>query len=140
VTPRFLLDTNVLVRFFTGDDAGQSPKAKQLFAAAEDGKCALILLPWVVAETIYVLVGVYQLDRSQVADHLRQLIRSPGVTTEDRKCLLDALDRFEAKKVDFADALLVAESVARGVRPVSFDKDLDKFADVKRLEPGQPIA
>ncbi len=138
--PRFLLDTNVLVRFFTGDDASQLAKAKLLLTAAENGQCELVLRPWVLAETVYVLEGVYQLDRAQVADHLRRLIRSAGIVADDEACLLDALARFAAKKVDFADALLAAESVARGMRPASFDKDPDRFSDVKRLEPGQPIA
>lgn len=137
--PQFLLDTNVLVRFFTGDDAGQLAKAKFLFTAAENGKCELVLLPWVVAEVVYVLEGVYQLDRAPVVDHLTRLIRSSGVTADNEACLLDALARFAAKKVDFADALLAAEAVARRIRPVSFDRDLDKFPDVKRLEPGQAI-
>lgn len=135
--PRFILDTNVLIRFFTGDDEGQSAKARHLFAAAENGECELVVRPWVVAEAVYVLAGVYELERSQVVDHLRRLIRSASVVADDEDCLLDALTRFETKKVDFADALLAAESISRGIRPASFDKDLDKFADVKRFEPGQ---
>lgn len=136
---RFLLDSNVLLRFFTGDDADQFAKAKHLLAAAESGKCELLLQSWVIAETIYVLDGVYELERKHVADHLRRFVRAPGIVTDDQASMLDALARFESKKVDFADALLAAESVARGMRPASFDKDLDKFADVRRFEPGQTV-
>ena len=53
--------------------------------------------------------------------------------------MFDALARYEKKNVDFAKALLAAEAATLGVRPVSFDRDLDKFPDTKRLEPGDPF-
>lgn len=70
---------------------------------------------------------------------MRRLIRVSAVRADDEACLLDARDRFERRKVDLADAMLDAESAALGLRPASFDRDLEKFADVKRLEPGEPV-
>ena len=58
-----------------------------------------------------------------------------GVIALDREVLLDALCRYAIKNVDFADALLAAESVSMKLSPASFDRDLDKFDDVKRYEP-----
>jgi len=137
--PRFLLDTNVIIRFLTQDDAAQLEKAKRLIGAAENGKCELLLRPWVVAEAAYVLRDVYGLkDRAQVAGLLRKLAQASGIVTEDY--VFDALARYEKKNVDFAEALLAAEAAAIGVRPASFDRDLDKFPDVKRLEPGDSFS
>jgi predicted nucleic acid-binding protein len=133
--PRFLLDTNVIIRFLTQDDADQLEAAKRLIGAAENGKCELLLRPWIVAETVYVLRDVYGLkDRIQIAGLLRRFAQASGVVTENY--VFDALVRYEKKNVDFAEALLAAEAAALGVRPVSFDRDLDKFSDTKRLEPG----
>jgi predicted nucleic acid-binding protein len=135
--PRFLLDTNVIIRFLTQDDAAQLEKAKRLVGAAESGDCELLLRPWIVAEAIYVLRDVYGLkDRAQVAGLLRRFAQASGIVTE--AYVFDALNRYEKKNVDFAEALLAAEASALGVRPASFDRDLDKFPDVKRLEPGDP--
>ncbi|HWZ94599.1 MAG TPA: PIN domain-containing protein [Opitutaceae bacterium] len=137
--PRFLLDTNVIIRFLTQDDAAQLEKAKRLVGAAENGKCELLLRPWIVAEVVYVLRDVYGLnDRKQVADLLRQLAQASGIVTD--RYVFDALLRYEKKNVDFAEALLAAEAAALGVRPASFDRDLDKFSDVKRLEPGDSFS
>ena len=139
--PRFLLDTNVIIRFLTQDDATQLEKAKRLFGAAESGKCELLLRPWIVAEAIYVLRDVYGLkDRAQVAGLLRRFVQASGIVTEGHDYVLDALTRYEKKNVDFAEALLAAEAAALGVRPASFDRDLDKFSDVKRLEPGDSFS
>jgi predicted nucleic-acid-binding protein len=141
MTPKFLLDTNVIIRFLTQDDAAQLEKSKRLIGAAESGKCELLLRPWIVAEVIYVLRDVYGLkDRAKAAGLLRQLVHASGIVTEGRECVLDALARYEKTNVDFAEALLAAEAVALGVRPASFDRDLDKFTDIKRLEPGMPFS
>lgn len=139
--PKFLLDTNVIIRFLTQDDAVQLEKAKRLIAAAENGRCELLLRPWIVAEVVYVLRDIYGVkDRSQVAGLLRKLVRASGIVTEGQAHLLDALARYENKGVDFAEALLAAEAVSLGIRPASFDRDLDRFTDVKRLEPGDPFS
>lgn len=140
MTPRFLLDTNVIIRFLTQDDAAQLEKAKRLIVAAENGRCELLLRPWIVAEVVYVLRDVYGIkDRSQVAGLLRKFVQASGIVTDECSVVLDALARYEKKNVDFAEALLAAEAAALGVRPASFDRDLDKFSDVKRLEPGAPL-
>jgi len=62
-------------------------------------------------------------------------VTAVGVIALDREVLLDALCRYAIKNVDFADALLAAESVSMKLSPASFDRDLDKFDDVKRYEP-----
>ena len=137
--PRYLLDTNVIIRFLTQDDPAQLEKAKRLILAAENGQCELLLRPWIVAEAVYVLRDVYGLrDRGQLAGLLRQFAQASGLVTE--RYVFDALTRYETKPVDFAEALLSAEAAALGVRPASFDRDLDKFPDVRRLEPGSPLS
>ena len=49
--------------------------------------------------------------------------------------LVDALLRFRDHGVDFADAWLAARAARDGQHVASFDRDLDKFRDVKRHEP-----
>jgi predicted nucleic acid-binding protein len=133
--PRYLLDANVVIRFFAQDQAEHLERAKRLVAQAEDGACELILAPWIVAEVVYTLTSFYGADRRQTAEFLRAFVQGAGIVTLDQGIVLDALDRFAAKSVDFADALLAAQAKALKVQPASFDRDLDKFADVKRYEP-----
>lgn len=130
-----LLDANVLVRFLVQDDPKQSPAATALFAKAECGDVRLHLDALVVAETVYVLIGRYGRSRAEVASVLLALIQNAGIETMELDMVTDALQRFAAFNVDFSDAWLAARG-ARLHRPVaSFDRDLDKFKDIKRLEP-----
>ena len=129
-----LLDANVLVRFLVQDDSRQSPAATALFEKAERREVLLHLDALVVAETVYVLIGRYRRSRIEVANVLLSLIQNTGLATNEMDIVADALQRFAAFNVDFSDAWLAARS-ARLRHPVaSFDRDLDKFKDIKRFE------
>jgi predicted nucleic acid-binding protein len=131
----FLLDANVLVRFLVQDDPKQSAAATALFEKAERREILLYLEALVVAETVYVLIGRYGRSRTEVVNVLLALIQNAGIETMEEDVVTDALQRFAAFNVDFSDAWLASRS-AHLRRPVaSFDRDLDKFKDIKRFEP-----
>ena len=130
-----LLDANVLIRFLVQDDPRQSAAAKALFEKAERREVLLDLDALIIAETVYVLIGRYGRTRTEVVNALLAIIQNAGIQTPYENIVIDALHRFAAYNVDFSDAWLAARS-ARLHRPVaSFDRDLDKFKDVKRFEP-----
>ena len=131
----FLLDANVLVRFLVQDDPKQSAAAMALFEKAERREVALHLDGLVVAETVYVLIGRYGRSRTEVVNVLLALIQNAGIETMEKAVVTDALQRFAAFNVDFSDAWLASRG-AQLHRPVaSFDRDLDKFKGIKRVEP-----
>jgi len=131
----FLLDAHVLVRFLVQDDPKQSAAASALFEKAERREVLLHLDALIVAETVYVLIGRYRRTRAEVVNVLLALIQNTGIATMEAEVVTDALQRFAACNVDFPNAWLAARS-AQLHRPVaSFDRDLDKFKDIKRFEP-----
>lgn len=132
-----LLDANVLVRFLVQDDAKQGAGATALLEAAERGEHRLHLDSLVVAETVYVLVGRYHRKRDDVVTALIAIIQNAGVETAEGTVVADALRRFADARVDFADAWLAARAAQRGFDVASFDRDLDRFKDIRRVEPGQ---
>ena len=129
---RYLLDTNVLLRFLRGDDARQSSAARTLFSEACDGKCVLILTEVAVAEAVWVLASFYQTGREQIAEGLSKVILSAGVRCVKQNEMLDALQRFASTKCDFLDCYLAALAAASGDHVATFDKDFERFDDVKR--------
>jgi predicted nucleic-acid-binding protein len=131
----FLLDANVLVRFLVQDEPRQSRAATAFFEKAERREVRLHLDALVVAETVYVLVGRYGRSRTEVVNVLLAIIQNAGIETAEADLVTDALQRYAAFNVDFSDAWL-ASRAAQLHRPVaSFDRDLDKFKDIKRFEP-----
>lgn len=49
--------------------------------------------------------------------------------------MAQTLRRFAGAKVDFSDAWLAAHAAHLGFGVASFDRDLDKFKDIQRMEP-----
>jgi len=132
---RYILDSNVILRFLVRDHPAHAKAATRLFLRAEEGEVELILAPWIMAEVVYGLTRIYNVARGETARLLKSIVSAVGVIALDREVMLDALRRFSAKNVDFADALLAAQAASMKLSPASFDRDLDKFEDVKRYEP-----
>jgi uncharacterized protein len=131
----FLLDANVLVRFLVQDNPKHGAAATALFEKAERRECRLHLEALVIAEAVYVLMGTYGRSRTEVANVLLAMIRNAGVETLDNEVVTDALQRFAAFNVDFSDAWMAARAAHLGHAVASFDRDFDKFKDVRRFEP-----
>jgi predicted nucleic acid-binding protein len=132
---RLLLDTNVIVRFLTGDHPAHSPRSRSLFALAAAGDVTLVVTDLALAETVWVLQSFYKLDRGAIAAALKDLIESTGIEVENKAVLLSALRNFAQTDVNFVDAYDAAIAAAESIAIASFDRDFDQFVDVKRVEP-----
>lgn len=55
MSQRLLLDTNVILRFLTGEPKAQAEGARNLFVSATTGDVVLHVSPVVVAEVFYTL-------------------------------------------------------------------------------------
>jgi len=132
---RLLLDTNVIVRFLTGDHPAHSPRSRNLFARAAAGDVTLVVTDLALAETAWVLQSFYSLDRNAITAALKDLIDSAGIEVENKATLLSALRNFAQTDVNFVDAYHAAVAAAESIAIASFDRDFDQFAGVERVEP-----
>jgi predicted nucleic-acid-binding protein len=128
------IDTNVLVRHLTGDPPAMARRATRFLAAAAPGE--LLLADLVLAEVVYVLESVYDVDRPAVAAAARAVVTFPAIAVEDPQLLLRAVEVYENDRLDFAEAYLVASAERSGVRAVaSFDKTVRRVASVELIQP-----
>ena len=132
---KYLLDTNVLLRFLLDDHPELSGAATRLFQEAADEKCLLILTDLCIAEAVWVLTSYYKIERQKVADSLAKLLLKAGVQCPSLEPVLDALVRFKATNCDFFDCYLAAQAASSGVAIASFDNDLRKFEDASLWDP-----
>jgi predicted nucleic-acid-binding protein len=132
---RYLLDTNVVLRFLLDDEQKLSAQAKKLFRQAEGGSCLLVLTDVAVAEAVWVLTSFYKVETKVVSETLASLIEKPGIRCSNAAVILDALRRFRETTCDFLDCYLAAQAVASGDGVASFDRDFRKFADVELWNP-----
>ncbi len=117
------IDTKIVVRLLTADDAGQARAAR---AAVEAGD--IFLGTTVLLETEWVLRAGYGFQPGQIATALRALAGLPGMTVEEPAQLATALDWLEGG-MDFADALHLVRSGHCRVF-ITFDQKLASRAKV----------
>ena len=108
------VDTNVVVRYLTGDDPGQAARARAVIDAGDVFVSTTVLL-----ESEWVLRSVYGLSRTEVAAALRAFAGLPGLSVESPAVLSEALDHAERGMV-FADALHLG-AAARCEALLTFD-------------------
>jgi len=121
------IDTNLVVRYLTGDHPEQSPRAR----AIVDGQAVFVTVT-VVLETERVLRSTYGYRPAEVAQALRAFGGLPTVNVEDAPLVAAALDLAE-KGMDFADALHIGRSAhCEGL--VTFDRKFVKAATAAGIE------
>lgn len=116
---RTLVDANVVLRYLLHDDIDQFPIAEQTMREGA------YLLPEVLAEVVYVLLGVYCVPRAEIASQLQLLTKE--VQSEHPEILATALATFGTTKLDFVDCILAAYNTHLGDIVVSFDRKLNRL-------------
>ena len=123
------VDTNVLVRLATRDDAKQ-------VAAAE---AFIVTGAWVshlvLAETLWVLASVYNLDPTAIATAVEMFLNHRELSLQDADVVAAALVHFRKRpKLGFSDCLMLEVARKAGHLPLgTFDRELSKLDGAQRL-------
>src|SRR5208283_1546330 len=105
------------------DHEKHAKAAGRIFDACDRGDVAVVILPAVLAECVFVLESFYGHPRAGIASALSRLVSSPGVEIAETAIHLDALERYRRTKVHFVDCLIAATAVAGNMAVASFDQD-----------------
>lgn len=120
------VDTNVLVRIFVDDDAGQRGKAVAFFRQRSETDPAYVSA-LVVAEVSWVLNRLYDLPLPAVRDALEWLFESTNIVVEASDVLRPAVALAVAKGADIADSIIAAMAADAGaIKTVTFDQNAAK--------------
>jgi len=123
------VDTNVLVRLLARDDAGQTAAAEAFVAGGA----------WVshvvLAETLWVLESVYEIDASARARAVEMLLSHRELTIQDAEVVQRALDHFRRRpSLGFSDCLVLEAVRKAGHGPLgTFDRELAKLEGTELL-------
>ncbi len=123
------VDTNVLVRLATGDDAKQTVAAEAFVG----------LGAWVpqiaLAEAMWVLSSVYDLSPQKIATAIEMFLNHESLTIQDADVVSAALKSFrERPALGFSDCLILEVARKSGHLPLgTFDRDLAKLEGTHKL-------
>lgn len=123
------VDTNLLVRLATRDDAKQVAAA-EAFVAPGAWVSHLVLV-----EMVWVLTSVYALKPLEVAAAVGILLAHKNLSVQDADVVGTALRRYQNKPaVSFSDCLVLEVARKAGHLPLgTFDRELGKLPGAQRL-------
>lgn len=118
-----VVDTNVLIRFFVGDNKVQQKKASSWFSRAQKGKKKLIIKTLIVAETCFVLESFYKKQRNEISDVFEVFLSQSWLAVEERNVML-SLWTWYREGFHFVDSYLLSWAKNNNSFILSFDKKL----------------
>lgn len=123
------VDTNVLIRLITRDDAKQTTSA-ETFVSAGAWVSHLVL-----AEAVWVMESVYALSKEKIAVAVEMLLNHATLTVQDTDVVEATLDQFRHRAApDFSDCLVLEIARKAGHLPLgTFDRALGKIDGTQRL-------
>lgn len=123
------VDTNVLVRLVTRDDARQVAAAE---AFVEEGAWVSHLA---LAEATWVLAAVYGRQARQIAKAIEMLLNHRRLTLQDSETVASALQSFHRRPgLGFSDCLMLEVARRAGHLPLgTFERRLARLQGAERL-------
>jgi len=134
------VDTNVFIRYFTGDDPAKQLRTQELFQRVIQGREEILTSESVIHE-VYAVLGsprLYNYAHQDIRDRLYPILDLPGVHLADKALCLEALNIFANNQSirDYVDTIAIAKVQNGDCDGVySYDRDLSKVPGTNRIEP-----
>ena len=115
---RRIADTNILIRYLTGDDEKAAAKATEIIRKGVE------VIPETIPETLYVLTSkaLYAIPRQAAAEAILSLLDE--ISVERKEAIRRALSIYSETRLDYVDCLLIAEGLSPSTEIISFDRKL----------------
>ncbi len=115
-----MLDTNMVLRYLLNDNEEMAEEAERIIK-----KASALLTTEVIAEVVYVLKGVYSIERGQIASCLLEFLSEVNIPEEQVVRL--GLETYAEQNLDFVDCILYAYNRVKGYEVKTFDKKLQRL-------------
>jgi predicted nucleic-acid-binding protein len=125
------LDTNIVVRYLTHDDAAQTAAAVRVMDSLSSDVPGFLSLI-VITEPVWVLEVSYRFKKNEIEQVLGTLVRSKELVIERAEIVSQALRKFSASRADFADCLIErCGHAAECQYTITFDQNAASGAGMK---------
>ena len=130
------VDTNLFIRYLTEDDPVQTDAVESLFIRVKEGKETVQTSVLVIVEIVWVLESIFKKSRDEIKEMIQKIINTQNLLVENRDILLQGLEIYSQKNIDFVDAYHAVFLKSTGEKIIySFDQDFDKIDWIERREP-----
>ncbi|MDR0941213.1 MAG: PIN domain-containing protein [Bacteroidales bacterium] len=117
-----LLDTNAILRYILQDNQTMADSVEEQLLHTT---CYIPVE--VIAEVVYVLLKVYNVGRTVIAETLHDIADTANIIVAKDLVVRHALTVFATSTFDFVDCLLIGYSKKEQYSVFTFDKKLQKY-------------
>ena len=117
-----MLDANMILRYLLNDNKEMADKAEEYL-----NNSIVSVTIEVIAEVIYVLKGVYSMQRQEIADTVSEFLNL--VSCRDMDVLKTAIETYGEKNLDFVDCVLYGYHKEQSIEIATFDGKLLKLIE-----------
>ena len=129
------IDTNIILRYLTGDDSQKAKKSEQLFQKTSTGQETLYTSTLVIAEVVWTLEKFYKLRKDQIVACIQKILNTPHFECDEKDVLMTAIGLYQLKGIDFIDAYNAVIMETKSIDTVySYDLHFDLIPPLKRIE------
>jgi predicted nucleic-acid-binding protein len=119
------VDTNVLLRFVTADDAAQAARVQRLFEECKGSREILFISTPVLCELVWVLRSGFRQPKNEILKVLENVASDALFQIQHHALVASALEQYREGSADFADYLIGGLAQHAGCRDtVTFDQGL----------------
>lgn len=118
-----IVDANIILRYLLGD----VPEFKTSVIEILDKENNILILDEVIAEVVYVLQGVYKLERFEIYNALKLFLAKENLISRNPQVISLALKFYSEYKIDFVDSILLAYSTDKNNVVHTLDKKLNNL-------------
>lgn len=115
-----ILDTNMILRYLLNDNKEMADEAEKII---KQGNAKVTIE--IIAEVVYVLKGVYSIERDLIKISLLNFLSE--IQADEKDILKAGLEIYGKQNLDFVDCILYAYSKVKGYEIKTFDKKLKKL-------------
>lgn len=119
-----MLDTNMILRYLLNDNEKMADEVEEII---REGSVQVTIE--VIAEAVYVLKGVYSIEREVIKTSLLDFLSE--VQTTQTEVMKLGLETYAEQNLDFVDCILYAYNRVKGYEIKTFDKKLKHLLEKK---------
>lgn len=128
------LDTNIMVRYITQDDPGQTTLATHFIEQHCSRESPGFINYVVLCELVWVLKRCYKAEQTQALQVIEQILRTVQLQVQEPQVVWKALRLAQKGRADFADYLISQMNLAYGCETtVTFDQTAAEIKDITLL-------
>ena len=121
-----VFDTNIYLRFITGDNLRLGMEAKEFFLRAQKGEYKIYLDELVLGEIVWTLQSFYKYSRGVIRQNISKLLSTRTTINPRMKIMKKTLDLYSSTNLSYSDCWIYEVSKINNMKLETFDKDLAK--------------